>query len=253
MKVNVAVKETIEYAKKFKSPLNRDEINNRLLSKKVFSKKIIMEATKTIKDKKDEYYPNKYEKAKKISQKIKKKFKDILFFGISGSVASGHPKKNDDIDFVVITKNNRLWKTRFLLRWWIFKNKIPHRKYGKKEKKDEFCFNLWLDESSLLLPKNKKNVRSAVDLILLKPLINKEQIYEKFILANIWAKKWVATPYARLSANQLVSFSDKTKNNFWDKIINRFYFGPQYCYMKRKINKEIISLHRAFFHERMVK
>jgi hypothetical protein len=253
MKVDLAIKRTIEYAWGFDSYLNREEINQRLLSKKVFSNKVINKLTINVKNKSDKNYTEKFEKAKKIAKRIEKKFKNVLFLGVSGSVASGHPKKNSDIDFLVITKNNKLWGTRLFLRWWIFKNKIPHRKYEEEEKENQFCFNLWLDETSLLLPNDKHNLRNAVDLVLLKPLINKNKTYEKFILVNNWAKKWVATPYTRLSVNQPVSFSDKTKNKFWDKFMNKMYFWPQYWYMKRKIKNEKIDFHEAFFHERMVK
>jgi hypothetical protein len=255
MEVNLAIKKTIRYAYGFKSYLNKNEIGERLISKKIFSKEEIYKEIKKIKEveKINKWYVKKFGKAKILAQKIEKNFSDILFFGISGSVASSHPKEDDDIDCFVITKDNKLWKTRLFLRWWVWKKRIPHRKYKNNRGKDEFCFNLWLDESSLLLSKDKQNLRNAVDLVLLKPLINRNKNYEKFILVNDWVKKWVATPYSRLSANQLVSFSDKTKNNFWDKIINRLYFWPQYWYMKRKICDEKIGLHQAFFHKRMVK
>lgn len=254
MEANLAIKKTIKYAQVFGSYLNREEITQRLLSKKVFSEKIINRLTKTIKNKNDKNYTDKFEKAKKIAERIEKKFADILFLGISGSVASGHPKKNSDIDFLVITKNNKLWRTRLLLRSWTRINQIPHRKYGEDEKKDEFCFNLWLDESKLLLPKEKRNLRSAVDLVLLKPLINKNKTYEKFILINSWVKKWVATPYSiKIKDIRGKMLDMKVKQNNFDKFMNYLYFWPQYWYMKRKIQEEKIGLHEAFFHRRMVK
>jgi len=253
MEIESALEETVDYAKRFKSNLNKDEIGKRLISDKVFPEKAIEKAIEKIKDKKNRYFESKFAKGYEMAKEIEKYFKDILFLGISGSVASDHPKKNDDIDFLVITKKNKLWKTRLFLRWWIFIRKIPHRKYGKRSKKDEFCFNLWLDESSLLMTKNRRILKNAVDLVLLKPLINKKQTYEKFILANDWARKWVATPYCRLSACQPISFSDKTKNKKNDKLVNCLYFWPQYWYMKRKIRGEEIGLHKAFFHEPMVK
>jgi hypothetical protein len=256
MKVNLAIKKTIKYAHGFKSYLNKNEISERLISKKIFLKEDIREGIKKINevDKTNNWYVEKFKKAKILAQKIDKKFSDILFLGISGSVASSHPKKNDDIDFLVITKNNKLWKTRLFLRWWIWKKQIPHRKYSKKGKKDEFCFNLWLDESSLLLPINKHNLRNAVDLVLLRPLINRNKSYEKFISANDWAKKWVATPYENKIFNfQFLIFKKNQKENKIDKIMNYLYFWPQYWYMKRKIQDEKIGLHEAFFHRRMVK
>ena len=245
------IENTIEYAAKFGSYINKKEIEQRLISKKIFSKGEILNLLEQLdyKGKKNRWYEKKFNKAVNLVGKIKKNFKNILFLGISGSVASGHPKMNDDIDFLIITKSNKLWITRLKIRWWIYRNNIPHRKYGKKEGSNEFCFNLWLDENYLLLPKTRRNLRNAVDLILLKPLINKNQTYEKFLLTNSWAKKWVATPYFNKIQDVRFKILDKKieQNNF-DKIINYLYFWPQYWYMKKKIGKESVSLYQAFFH-----
>ena len=251
MSLKRAVKNTIEYAAKFESYINKKEIEERLISKRQFSSEEIKKVTENLdrKSKKNIFYKEKLNKAVKLANKIEINFKDILFLGLSGSVASGHPKKNDDIDFLIITKSNRLWKTRLGLRWWIFKNRIPHRRYSEKEKKDEFCFNLWLDESYLRLSINKQNLKNSVDLILLKPLINRNHIYERFLWANSWAKKWVATPYKNKISNfQFLISNEKQKTNKLEKIMNCLYFWPQYWYMKKKINKEMVGLYQAFFH-----
>jgi len=81
------------------------------------------------------------------------------------------------------------------VRLFVLINHIPHRKYGKPERKDEFCFNMWLDEVALELPKNRQNLRNAVDMILMKKVFDKNDTYLKFLKANKWAKKFVATPY----------------------------------------------------------
>ena len=256
MSLKKAIKKTVDYAAGFKSYINKEEIYQRLISKKYFSKKEVVEAIEILglKKKKNKNFSNKMAIAMNIAEKIKKEFKDILFIGVSGSVASGHPKKNDDIDILVITKINKLWRTRLFLRLWVWKNKIPHRKYGEIQENNQFCFNLWLDESVLEIQRDKQNLRNAVDLILLKPLVNKNMIYEKFVVANSWAKKWVATPYENKISNFQFPISKKNiKNNKLEKISNYLYFWPQYGYMKRKIRGEKIGLHRAFFHRQMVK
>ncbi|MCW1949184.1 MAG: nucleotidyltransferase domain-containing protein [Candidatus Shapirobacteria bacterium] len=256
MELETAIKNTIEYAKKFKSWVNRKEIAERLVSPKEFSEEEINGLLKRFinKNKKNKYFNEKFYKAAGLAKTIETNFGDILFLGLSGSVASGHPKKSDDIDFLIVTKGNRLWKTRLGLRWWMFKNRIPHRKYRGKEKKDEFCFNLWLDENHLWLPTDKQNLKNSVDLVLLKPLINKNQTYEKFFLVNNWAKKWVATPYFNKVKDVRYKILDKKiKQNNFDKVINCLYFWPQYWYMKRKISKETVGLYQAFFHRQMVK
>jgi len=246
MSLEKAIRKTVEYAAKFESNINRKEIGQRLISKKVFLKKEIEDGINKIeiKNKKNKWKYIKFKKAKDLADLIGVRFKDILFLGISGSVASGHPKKNDDIDILIITKADTLWKNRLGLRWWIYKNKIPHRGFNKKEVADQFCFNLWLDERSLTLPQNKQNLKNAVDLILLKPLINKNKTYEKFMGQNSWAKNFVAVGYTRKKKEKLKI----KKNNFWNEITNWIWFWPQYVYMRRKIDQEKVDLHRAFFH-----
>jgi len=54
---------------------------------------------------------------------------------------------------------------------------------------------MWLDESVLELPRNRQNLRNAVDMILMKKVYDKNNTYLKFLKANKWAKKYVATPY----------------------------------------------------------
>ena len=251
MELLKAIKKTIGYAKNFDCSINREQICQRLISKKVYKLEEIRKELKNFKknNNKNKWLTIKEKKAKDLSKLIKNKFKDILFLGVSGSVAAEYPKEDDDIDMMLITRKNKLWLTRFKLRWFIFINKIPHRKYNQKENKDEFCFNLWLDEANLKLPQNRQNLRSAVDLILLKPLINKQKTYEKFILANDWAKKYVATGYSRKISNFQFLISNKNKSNYLDQLINKLFFWPQYWYMKKKITNEKINYYQAFFHK----
>lgn len=251
MQLNEAVKKTIKYSKRFGCILTREQIADRLISDKIFKKREVLEYLISIDYKnpyRNKFYKNKIELAKDLVSKIKE-FKDVLFVGVTGSVAAEHPQENDDIDFLIITKRNKLWWTRLKLRWFIYKNKIPHRKYQVKENKDEYCFNYWTDEDALLLPPERQTLESAVDLILMKPLLNRRGVYEKFIYDNSWAKKWVATGYA------LKSFRDKNRKTnkrkisekVW-KIINILVFIPQYIFMKRKmINGEYVKLKIACF------
>jgi hypothetical protein len=251
MGLKSAVQKTITYANNYGSHINRDEIIKRLISKKIYSEKLIEKEISNLnwKNKKNKWAKIKIIKAKKIASLIEIKFKDILFLGISGSVAATHPKKNDDIDIFIVTKSNKLWENRFFLRWWIFKNKIPHRKLNQIETENQFCFNLWLDENNLYIPNDRHNINCAMDLILLKPLINKKNIYSKLILENNWVKKYVATGYNKIVKDIRFNKNDfKIKNNFLLKICNWLFFWPQYLYMRPKMLKEKIGLHQAFFH-----
>jgi hypothetical protein len=257
MSILSAVKKTINYSEKYGGKLTKKQLFERLISNKVYKKEEINSLNPSVLwtspfDKRETFAKQKTKKAKQLAKLIENKFKDILFLGVTGSVAAEYPKKNDDIDLIIITRKNKLWLNRFKLRWFVFKNKIPHRKYGQKENRDEFCFNLWLDENNLLLPKNRQNLQNAIDLILMKPLINKSKIYKKFIIVNSWAKKWVATGYASKISDVRCQMSDKkisdVRFQMSDKIINWLMFWPQFWYMKKRIKKEKINLHQAFFH-----
>lgn len=259
MKILESINRTIKYSQKYHCQLTLDQLHHRLIGPNVFTKKevekfIKLSSYKVIKLKTNIIFEEKVEKAKELVLKISKKFPDILFIGISGSVAAEYPKENDDIDLFLITKKNCLWINRLKLRFYIYKNKIPHRKRGQKENKNEFCFNLWLDEDNLLIPENRQNLKNAMDLILLKPILNKNFSYEKLIKINDWAKKYVATGYNIINSKSKILKSknkilnSKNKNhNFFDKIVNYLVFWPQYLFMKRKIKTEEIDLYRAFF------
>lgn len=250
---------TKEYAAKFDCELTDEEIKERLISNRVYTDKEVDKMIETHRLcetpplKREALTEEKIKKVNKIVKIIEKEFKDILYIGITGSVAAGHPNKNSDIDLMVITKRNKLWWTRLKMRWFIYKKQIPHRKYGQKENENEFCFNFWLDENNLKLPKDRQNLRCAVDLILMKPILDKKNTYAKFILSNDWAKQWVATGYDKkiklfaFRQDQKISF--KKDDVFW-KLFNWLVFVPQYLFMKDKIKSEKVGLGFALFNER---
>jgi predicted nucleotidyltransferase len=249
-----AIKKTVEYGREFGVEYGYEEIRERLISEKMYSDEEINSKLREIK------YPNpkrineeilrdKVEKAKILGQKLAKKFRNILLVGITGSVAAGYPKKNEDIDLMIITRKDSLWITRLKMNIWIGINRVPHRVYSLKPKKDDFCFNLWLEGESLELPINRQNLRNAMDLILMKPVINKNKIYERFLGENGWAKKYVPTGYGKKISNfKFLTFNEERNKNNLKKIINWTAFGVQYLYMKRKLTNETVDRKRAFFH-----
>jgi len=177
------------------------------------------------------------------------KFKDILMVGVTGSVAAENAKASEDIDIFVICKKDTLWLTRLKLRLYIKLNNIPHRRYGKKEKANDFCFNLWMDEDNLLVPKLKQNQKNAVDLIMVKVLLNKNNIHKKFVLENNWVKKYVANGYNQLRITNYELRIKKTKTSIIKIAINYLAFVGQIIYIRLKGPIKFINLRQAFFHK----
>ncbi len=242
--ISKAVKETIAYGLKYGTRYSRKEIYKRLISPKI----VLFEEIPKIEGNSKISNQAKIEKAKHLAVKIAKSFNEIQMIGVTGSVAAGYPKKDDDIDLMVITKKDSLWRCRLRLRIWVWANQIPHRKYNIEQKEDEFCFNLWMEEDNLEIPKNKQNLKNAMDLILMKPVMNKNQTYEKFIQENNWAKKYVANGYQQLAGKDKYSKRVVENSNLIKRFINLVLFKVQYWYMKKKIKKELVNIKTAFFH-----
>jgi hypothetical protein len=250
-----AILRTIHYGKRYGVVYGPDKIRERLISNRVFKEEEIKKELNKLGITSYELRVNssdKMGKAKDLADLLGKNFSDVLMVGVTGSVAAGYPKKDDDIDIVIVTRRDKLWVTRLALRIYVYINNIPHRRYDDEEKNDDFCFNLWLDEDALLLPEGRRNLNNAMDLILVRPLLNRDMTYEKFIYANQWAEKFVINGYRKVVGRcQMSDIGKKQKRNHWDMAINRVVFWPQYFYMRAKIGKGLVDLKRAFFHPKV--
>ena len=251
--LKTAINKTRNYAKKYGQSLNDQQLFLRLISQKSYRLTEIMgKGNKKITQ---NDWQNKLKKAELFTQKYLEKMEGILMVGVTGSVAAEFAFKNEDIDLLIVTKNNELWWWRLYLRFFIWWHKIPHRKFGEKENADEFCFNLWLDENNLSIPKNKRNLKNATDLILMKPVWEKNNIYYKFLKNNKWVKKYLATGYGeKIKMSRRIDEKINSKNEkCLFKIFNKILFIGQYLYMrvinKQKPKKNEINLSQAFFHK----
>lgn len=257
MKIESAIQKTIKYAAKFGMELDSKQLWLRLMGPRVFSKQEFNGGVDGMTLVKKKVIAPEVERklltAKKMAEMVAKNDRNILMMAVTGSVAAENCRNDDDIDILTITRENRLWWSRLKLLFFLIKNKYKFRRYGKKERKNEFCFNMWLEEKSLKIPVEKQGERSAVDLILLKILVDRNNIYYRFLKENSWAKKWVATGYREKSKSLKVLKSqslkvEKNKKNIIGDLVNLIAFAGQFVYMFPKITKETIRLKVAFFH-----
>lgn len=247
-----SVKKTKDYAKIYGQNLNDDQLFLRLISPKVYGFKMMKGLG--IPGTENAEWHNKICLTKKFVKTHLCKMKGIKMVGITGTVAAESAKEGEDIDLLIVTKEDELWWWRLYLRFYIWWNKIPHRKFGEKEKENEFCFNLWLDTANLEMPANKRNLKNATDLVMMKIILDRDNTYQKFLKKNKWVKKYLATGYQE--RNERLDFKikktiKKEKNNFGKKIISQILFWGQYLYMWSKTKKRLknVSCGQAFFHE----
>jgi len=210
MKTKSAVLATLSYFDLFSYPLNEEEVFFWLPAKagRQEVKKALEELRKAGKiSVKDGFYffpqKNSVEQRKKQEseavEKIKKAQKaarllgllpGILLVGLTGNLAMKAAKKEDDIDFLIITRSGWLWRSRFLA---IFLLELLgwRRRPNQKEVRDKICLNLFLEEGHLALKKERHDLYTAHEILQMKPLVDKADAYQRFLQANFWAASFL--------------------------------------------------------------
>ncbi|MDO8583365.1 MAG: hypothetical protein Q7R51_02450 [bacterium] len=133
----------------------------------------------------------KLELATKIIQKLSL-VPTVLFIGISGGLALENADEKDDIDLFVITSEGNLWITRLILVF-LLKLMGQYRGCGKKESQ-KVCLNMLIDEQALELKHH--DLYTAHEIVQLKPMFDRDNVYNKFLSANEWVLRFL--PNARI-------------------------------------------------------
>lgn len=103
-------------------------------------------------------------------------FPFIKAVAISGSLSKNVAHADSDIDFFIITKENRLWLSKLFFGSFIkFATLIGYKKW--------FCLNYIIDETSLEVL--EKNIFTATEIITLLPIYG-EHLFDRFFEANNW-------------------------------------------------------------------
>lgn len=171
----------------------------------------------------------------------------IKMVAVSGALAMGNTKKEDDIDLFLISKGGFLWLSRILSLFFLQLFGFKFRRFGSEKKEDRLCLNMWFDEGSLVW--RQRNIYTAHEIAQIIPLVNKEKSYEQFILKN----KWIDDFWP--NAVRLKKFKEKgnkkKKDGFFFTLFSFFEplaYRVQNWYMRGKVTKETVTLTRAIFH-----
>ena len=122
----------------------------------------------------------------------------LKLVALSGSVAAGTPRPDDDIDLLIITAKNRLWVSRLttlLLLNLLGKRRKPSD--NPTQVNNKFCLNMWLSEDDLI--SQDQDIYVAMELFNLMPILNRKHTYEAYLAANQWMEKLL--PNALLNPN----------------------------------------------------
>ncbi len=263
-KVKDAILKTLTYADVFDYPLREDELWRFLIGKKITYSQFtaglqILLKQKQIGQLKNYYFlPNqaalielrqkRYRFAKdklRLAEKIARYIRyvpTVDLIGISGSLAMNNTDKEEDIDLFVVSAPQTLFITRVLVVVLLSILGV-RRRPGDREVKNKICINMWLDGSRLKLPENERDLFVAHEIAQLKPLFSRNLIYERFLLANSWLKKYL--PHIKIIKLKRRTLS---KPVAVARICEKFLRHWQIKYMQKRRTTEKISSTLLKFH-----
>jgi predicted nucleotidyltransferase len=165
----------------------------------------------------------------------------IKLIGVSGSLAVGNAKKEDDIDLFLITEQGRVWTSR-LYAVLLLKLLGLHRGRNTKNNSNKICLNMVVSEDKMSYQKPEHNIYLAREIAQMLPLLNRDGVYEKFIAKNNWIKKFLANYYpAKIPVSPRSPIPSLFLSEFIAKKI-------QLSYMMKRRGKEKIKEGFLAFH-----
>ncbi len=252
---------TVEYFTFFKYPPNFEEIytfmpqklskrelqsklNSLITNSKIFYNSELKRYTPTQYQKISKTYNrrvrNTQEKLEKVSNFIKfvSRLPQVKLLGFSGSIAMRNAQSSDDIDFFVITSKKRLWTARFMTL--VLASLLgKRRKRGERHANDKICLNLLFEETALAVPEFKRTAFVAHEVLQMKPMIVRSNIYKRFIEANKWVFKLF--PNAPSSSRSIHKFSKEKTSHLVDSTL----FGDVVELLLKKLQLFLINRHKT--------
>jgi hypothetical protein len=257
--------QTLTYSDHFGFPLTLEELSLRLIktrcSKENLKEELMSLVSKKQIKKTGQYYslPTRagliterlrrqkisapqFQKAQNLAQNLGK-IPGVLAIYLTGSLAMRNSISTSDIDFMIITQNNKLWTTRFLLT--LYTSLIGLRRTpGSRQNTGKLCLNLYLTPKSYLLPALKQSLYTAYELIQVIPLYDPRDTHSHLLSANPWIKNYLPNFPLPKKQKRIHSFADSRLYGF----VEYFLYKLQLLYMKNKITREFITKDAAFFH-----
>lgn len=169
------------------------------------------------------------------------KLKDIPFIEaifITGSVAANNPKKDADIDLMIITKPNTMWLTRFLVAAYLKTRKLY---------KEIICPNIFLDTNHLEI--EGKNLYTAHEVLQAKCLFDRSNIEQLWLTKNKWTREYLPKAWLKHVSGSTYQGSMFHASKYMLLFpVELLAFIFQYLFMRPKMTNEHVGWGYAFFH-----
>lgn len=125
----------------------------------------------------------------------------VKLVGVSGSLSVMGSGPKDDIDLFIITSSNRIWLSRFLI---IILTSLTGLRRKRREKileaNGKLCINLILEKGNL--EQKNKNIYVGHEVLQMRLLWQRDQVYSEFLHTNSWAFKFLPNWKSSIIENQ---------------------------------------------------
>jgi hypothetical protein len=256
-----AIINTLKYRSVFKASMSRFQLGTYLISDREIPADIFESRIKgLLKSKKIKQYKGSYHLVRKkplswslrakysqnhiqktnIGLELLKSIKWIKLMAITGSVAAYNSKKNDDVDLFIISEKNRIWLTRFFV---VLILKALGKYRTDKSYNNKLCPNIYMDETRVRWSEEKRNIYVAHDIIMMQPVINKDDMYFRFLNANRWVFEYF--PHFKVQCPEKFGKGTKFNSDIVD-FLELVFMSVQLWYMRKRQTTEIVS--KEFIH-----
>lgn len=266
--VEQSILTTIAYSDIFAFPLTQDELWRFLISKEKITKEAfqtslqLLLTTRVLSEKDGNYclrgreviitdrqrHRGEVTKKRALAQRIipqLAKIPTVLFIGISGGLAAGDAKKEDDIDLFLIVQKDTLFFSRFFVLA-LLQLLGKRRKRGQQHAANTFCVNFFIDETMLLWDEKERDIYTAREIAQVIPMFERGTTYTKFLTKNRWITEYLPNSLAEKRRPFLHNTS--AKKTFAMGFLEKFLRFIQISYMKGSRTTEVITNHYLAFH-----
>lgn len=171
-------------------------------------------------------------------------FPQIKLMGLSGSISMMNADLEDDIDLFIITKSNRLFTARFLATTIAFIMGLK-RALGQHKAPNKVCLNLFFDEANLKVPRFKQNLFVGHEVFQMKPIVDKDTIYERFLQANKWVYRFFPNATLPVISNQV---NNRSKHNALGNRLEKILKDFQLRLINKHKTTELVTNRQLWFH-----
>jgi len=172
----------------------------------------------------------------------------VQLVGVTGGLAMNNAKKNDDVDLFLVVAGGTVWITRFLITVCMDIVGLRRRPLDA-DVSNKVCLNMFVTHRGLGVPTGERDCFSAHEVFQMKPIWEQKGTYEKFLLANEWAQKYLPHAWEARFGGSVLAVSHTPAAVVW--VFRLFDFPAkliQLVYMQRKRTHEIITDSVLRFH-----